>query len=79
MTCDQSIGQIAAAIEGRVALIALDSLMAHLGQCPACRIEAETQFTIKRLLASRPDDALPDGFLRRLATRLDGEGTLGAM
>lgn len=77
MTCDTSIHLIASAIEGRVPPIELDALMAHLGGCPACRMEAEAQTTVKRLLGARPEEALPDGFSFRLAARLDGEGPLG--
>jgi hypothetical protein len=78
MTCDKSIPLIASAIEGRVAPIELETLMTHLARCPACLIEAEAQTTVKRLLAARPEEALPEGFALRLAARLDGEGPLGA-
>jgi hypothetical protein len=77
MTCDQSIHLIASAIDGRVAPIELETLMAHLGRCLTCRLEAEGQITVKRLLASRPEEPLPDGMALRLATRLDAEGALG--
>ena len=78
MTCDKSIKLIASAIEGRVAPIDLDTLMTHLTRCPACSIEAEAQTTVKRLLAARPEEALPEGFALRLAARLDAEAPLGA-
>ena len=78
MTCDKSIKLIASAIEGRVAPIDLETLMAHLTQCPACSIEAEAQTTVKRLLAARPEEALPKGLALRLAARLDAEAPLGA-
>lgn len=78
MTCDKSIKLIASAIEGRVAPIELDTLMTHLTRCPACSIEAEAQATVKRLLATRPEEALPEGFALRLAARLDAEAPLGA-
>lgn len=77
MMCDQSIHLIASAIEGRVAPIELETLMAHLRRCPTCQMEAEAQITVKRLLASRPEQPLPDGFSLRLAARLDAEGPLG--
>lgn len=78
MTCEQSIELIASAIEGRVAPIELDTLMTHLARCPACSIEANVQTTVKRLLAARPEEALPEGFALSLAARLDAEGPLGA-
>jgi hypothetical protein len=77
MTCDKSIQLIASAIEGRVAPIDLDTLMTHLARCPACSIEAEAQTTVKRLLAARPEEAVPEGLALRLAARLDAEGPLG--
>jgi Spy/CpxP family protein refolding chaperone len=79
MTCDKSTQLIASAIEGRVAPIDLDPLMTHLARCPACSIEAEAQTTVKRLLAARPEEALPEKFALRLAARLDAEGPPGAL
>ena len=70
MMCDRSTRLISRAIEGHVGPSELDTLMSHLERCALCRVEAETQVTVKRLLASRPDEALPDGLTLRLTARL---------
>lgn len=77
MTCDQSVLLIASAIEGGVAPRELDVLISHLQGCPACLREAEAQNTVKRIVASRPAEPLPDGFAHRLAARLEAEGSRG--
>jgi hypothetical protein len=71
MNCDDAIRLIGSADDGRVGLQMLDALMVHLEQCAACRREAETQILVKRVLASRPDDAIPVTLARRIACELD--------
>jgi len=73
MRCRQAVRLIAAAVEGGVAPGLLDELVGHIERCAACHYEAETQMTVKRLLASTPDALLPIGMTRRLAARLDRE------
>jgi predicted anti-sigma-YlaC factor YlaD len=73
MTCDEAVRSIARAIEGHAAFTELDALVNHLEKCTTCRPEAETQVIVKRVLASRPREALPPGLARRIAARLDTE------
>ncbi len=71
MKCDDAIRLIGSADDGRVGLDILDTLMAHLEDCVSCRIEAETQIVVKRVLASRPDEPIPATLGRRIAMQLD--------
>jgi hypothetical protein len=71
MKCDDAIRLIGSADNGRVGLQILDALMTHLEQCAVCRREAETQILVKRVLASRPDEAIPVTLAQRLACELD--------
>jgi anti-sigma factor RsiW len=45
-------------------------LTAHLADCAACRIDSEELQAVRRVLAARPDAAVPAGFQARLAERL---------
>lgn len=76
MSCAESLRLIAGAMEGRVAPQALDALVEHLEQCDACRFEAEMQRAMQQIVASRPDEPLPDGLAKRIAERLDREGPI---
>jgi hypothetical protein len=71
MRCHNAIRLIGSADDGRVGLQMLDALMTHLEQCAPCRQEAETQIVVKRVLASRPDEAIPLTLARRLACELN--------
>ena len=71
MKCNDAIRLIGKADDGRVGLDILDTLMIHLEQCVSCRIEAETQILVKRVLASRPDESIPATLARRIAMQLD--------
>jgi hypothetical protein len=71
MRCHNAIQLIGSADDGRVGLQILDALMAHLEQCAACRREAETQVIVKRVLASRPDEAIPVTLARGITCELN--------
>lgn len=76
MTCSDAVRLIAPAAEGHAAPAALDALLQHLDQCESCRTEAENQVLVKRLLASRPEERLPEGLAASIARRLDREGPM---
>ena len=76
MSCAESLRLIAGAMEGRVAPQALDAMVDHLEQCDRCRFEAEMQRAMQQIVASRPDEPLPDGLAKRIAERLDREGPI---
>ena len=71
MRCDDAIRLIGRAEVGQVNPDVLDRLMAHLDQCPPCRVEAETQVMVKRVLASRPDEQVPRELSQRIKSHLD--------
>jgi len=78
MTCSDAIRLIGRATEGAVSPNALDALLEHLERCDACRTEAEDQVLVKRVLASRPEEPVPDGLAAAIATRLDDEGPIAS-
>jgi hypothetical protein len=71
MTCDESIRLIARATEGRVAPGPLDEVVRHLEHCAGCCREAVTQIEVKRVLASRPFEPLPDRLVAALVDLVD--------
>ena len=73
MTCGEAVRLIAAAVEGGLAPRPLDALVAHIERCGACRVEADTQMLVKRVLGARPQVALPAGAAQRIAARIDVE------
>jgi hypothetical protein len=73
MTCDESIRLIASATEGRVAPGPLRDVVSHLVSCACCRREAEAQMEVKRVLASRPFELLPDSLALAIVASLDAE------
>jgi hypothetical protein len=72
MTCGEAVRLIAAA-EGGLAPRPLDALVAHIERCGACRVEAETQILVKRVLGATPHVPLPAGVAQRIASRIDVE------
>lgn len=64
---------IVRAVDRELDAAALDRLMRHVDRCAGCRYEAATQFDVKRVLASRPEDPLPAGFAEQLSARLTRE------
>lgn len=73
MTCDESIRLIASATEGRVGPGPLRDVVNHLEACAVCRREAEAQMEVKRVLAARPVERLPERLARAIGARLDAE------
>jgi hypothetical protein len=71
MRCDDAIRLIGSAEDGRVGPRVLEALMAHLEPCQSCRVEAETQVIVKRVLASRPSESTPREVVRRIAAAID--------
>jgi hypothetical protein len=67
MTCDESLRMIARATEGHVSPGPLDEVVSHLESCALCCREAEAQMEVKRVLATRPFEPLPERLARRLA------------
>jgi predicted anti-sigma-YlaC factor YlaD len=70
VTCERATQAIARAIEGRLPPSLLDPLVDHLENCAPCRADADTQLSVKRLLAHRPDESVPAVVAERLAARL---------
>ena len=71
LNCSEAIGWIVLpSMDGRLDLTGRERLSAHLKVCSACRQATETQVVVKRVLAARPDEALPLGFSTRLLARL---------
>ena len=71
MTCDESLRLIASATEGRVAPGPLNDVVSHLEVCACCCRAAEAQMEVKRVLASRPYESLPDGLALAIGAGLD--------
>lgn len=73
MTCDEATRLIDPALDGGTEPGTLVALMEHLERCPECHEQSETQLLVRRVLASRPAEMVPDGFSERLAARLAAE------
>ena len=50
-------------------------LETHLASCASCRTALDDQRNVSNALAMRPPSALPHGFQRRVAARLDAENS----
>jgi hypothetical protein len=73
MTCTHATRLIHLAIDSEIDRDELVLLANHIQGCGLCREEAETQFLVRRVLAARPPDSLPDGLATRLSARLDSQ------
>ena len=71
MRCAEAIRLIGRAEDGQVGFDVLEALMAHLDTCRPCRFEAETQVVVKRVLASRPDEPVPQELSQKIAASVD--------
>jgi anti-sigma factor RsiW len=76
LNCEDARSLIGRSVDGTLTPRALDTLRAHLAECPACQEEADTQLLVRQLLATREPEALPPGFDERLAARLATERPL---
>jgi anti-sigma factor RsiW len=72
LTCDEAARLILDAVDEAIDPESRARLDGHLKGCPTCRADLGTQLLVRRVLAERPADALPEGFSERLAGRLDG-------
>jgi hypothetical protein len=77
LNCSDAIGWIVRSMDGRLDRTGRERLSAHLKVCSACQQATETQVVVKRVLAARPDEALPQGFSTRLLALLDAESSSG--
>ena len=73
MNCEVARRYLVHVAEQTIGAEELWRVNAHLRDCAGCRREADAQIVVRRVLATRPQEQLPDRFASQLARRLDHE------
>ncbi len=74
VNCDEAVHQLYHYLDGELTEERREEIRIHLDYCGPCGGAAEFEAELRRVIASRCRDRVPDSLIKRVADAIDEEG-----